>query len=58
MDFTGALIDIKTFPMKQGANFFTMDTRLWRDGAYVLQFNTGGQLINKKLVINRQVAPR
>lgn len=58
LDFTGALIDIRTLPMKQGANFFTMDTRLWRDGAYVLQFNTGGQLINKKLVINRQVAPR
>lgn len=58
LDFTGALIEIKSFSLKQGTNFLTMNTALWKDGAYVIQFNTGGQLVNKKLVINRQVAPR
>ena len=58
LDIAGALIEIKTVSLKQGSNYFTLDTRLWKDGAYVLQMNTGTQQVNKKLIINRQVAPR
>jgi hypothetical protein len=50
-DFTGVLIETKSFLLKQGTNVFPINTDSWKPGAYVVQLITGNQTIHKKLIV-------
>jgi hypothetical protein len=53
-DFTGSLIENKTFSLRQGTNIFSIDTGRWKPGAYMVQLVTQNQTIHKKLIIQAQ----
>ena len=50
-DFSGVLVEMKNFSLKQGTNVFSVNTDRWRPGAYIVQLITPTQTIHKKLVI-------
>lgn len=50
---SGALVQNKSFMLKQGTNVFTMETEKWNPGAYLLELITPNQVIHKKLIIER-----
>jgi Secretion system C-terminal sorting domain len=54
-DFTGALVDTRSLPLKQGTNVFSINTLQWKEGVYVLQLTTMNRVIRKKLIVNRQL---
>jgi len=52
-NFSGMLIEMKMFSLKQGSNVFTMETDKWQPGSYIVQLITQNQTVHKKLVIQR-----
>ena len=54
LDFSGALIQLRTFSMKQGENLFTLDTRALKAGAYILQVKTASGVHHQKILVSRR----
>jgi hypothetical protein len=53
-DFTGRLVEVKEFSLKQGTNVFSVNINQLKPGAYMVQLMTQSQTINKKLLIQAE----
>lgn len=57
-DFTGVLLETRSYSLKQGTNVFSINTNQWKPGGYLVQLVTETQTINKKLLIQADAISR
>ena len=53
-DFAGICVQTKNYSLKQGSNVFVLETLQWKPGAYIIHMITPSQVIQKKLLIQKQ----